>query len=199
MENTSGQGKASVLPAELKGWNWGAFFLHVIWGIGNDTYIALLTLIPPLFVVMPFVLGAKGNEWAWRNRRWDDVAHFKRVQRNWAKWGAIFAVGFFVLFGALFFSILYFMSKSDAYRFAVSRLQTNSEAIQLLGQPIKTGFAFGSISTDGDKGKADLNFSAEGPKSKGTVYVEGIKESGQWNFNRLELVPENQGHRINLR
>ena len=35
MENTSGQGKASVLPAELKGWNWGAFFLHVIWGIGN--------------------------------------------------------------------------------------------------------------------------------------------------------------------
>ena len=35
MENTSGQGKAAVLPAELKGWNWGAFFLHVIWGIGN--------------------------------------------------------------------------------------------------------------------------------------------------------------------
>ena len=36
--------------------------------------------------VMPFVLGAKGSRWAWRNGRWDSVEHFKRVQRLWAIW-----------------------------------------------------------------------------------------------------------------
>src|SRR6202040_3092399 len=35
-----------VIPAEIKRWNWGAFLLNWIWGIGNQTYIALLALIP---------------------------------------------------------------------------------------------------------------------------------------------------------
>jgi len=26
IENTSGQGKRSTVPSEIKGWNWGAFF-----------------------------------------------------------------------------------------------------------------------------------------------------------------------------
>ena len=40
--NNSGQGKMAALPPELTGWNWGAFFLTWIWGIGNSTFIALL-------------------------------------------------------------------------------------------------------------------------------------------------------------
>src|SRR6516162_11951094 len=35
-----------AIPAEIKRWNWGAFLLNWIWGIGNQTYIALLALIP---------------------------------------------------------------------------------------------------------------------------------------------------------
>ena len=45
--------------------------------------------VPLVNVVMIFVLGAKGSEWAWRNERWRDVEHFKRVQRNWAIWGLV--------------------------------------------------------------------------------------------------------------
>ncbi|HLH89365.1 MAG TPA: hypothetical protein VKX28_13005 [Xanthobacteraceae bacterium] len=45
-DNTSGEGERAVVPPEIRRWNWGAFPLHWIWGIGNDTYIALLTLIP---------------------------------------------------------------------------------------------------------------------------------------------------------
>ena len=87
VENTSGQGKTAVVPDEVKGWNWGAFLLSVIWGIGNNVWIALLEFIPYLGVIMPFVLGVKGNEWAWRNKKWDSVEHFKRTQRTWTKWG----------------------------------------------------------------------------------------------------------------
>lgn len=92
--NNSGQGKIASLPPQLYGWNWGAFFLNWIWGIGNNTFIALLCLLPLINIVMVFVLGAKGNEWAWQNKRWHGIEHFKRVQRLWAIWGFIlFALG----------------------------------------------------------------------------------------------------------
>lgn len=93
-QNNSGQGKTAALPAPLYGWNWGAFFLTWIWGIGNNTMIALLALLPFVNFVMIFVLGAKGNEWAWQNKHWQNIEHFKRVQKLWAIWGfVLFAIG----------------------------------------------------------------------------------------------------------
>ena len=73
LQNTSGQGRSTEVPAEIKRWNWGAFFLNWLWGFGNRTYIALLCLIPLLNIVMIFVLGAKGSEWAWRNKQWESI------------------------------------------------------------------------------------------------------------------------------
>ena len=79
-------GERAQIPPEIRGWNWGAFFLGWIWGVSHRVWIALLQLIPiPLVgIIMAFVLGAKGNEWAWDSRKWDNVAHFKKAQRNWA-------------------------------------------------------------------------------------------------------------------
>jgi hypothetical protein len=37
---------------------------------------------------MWFVLGAKGNEWAWQKGKWLSIEHFKRTQRKWA-WGGL--------------------------------------------------------------------------------------------------------------
>ncbi len=88
--NTSGLGQSAVVPAEIIGWNWGAFLLWWIWGIGNNTYISFITLIPFLGqIVMPFVLGVKGNEWAWQNKQWESIEHFKMVQSQWALGGLI--------------------------------------------------------------------------------------------------------------
>ncbi len=99
MENSSGQGKSAVIPDEIRKWNWGALFLNLIWGLGNRTYIALLCLIPIVGVVMAFVLGAKGNKWAWQNKRWKSIEHFKRVQKIWS-WVGL-AVFLFLLFGII--------------------------------------------------------------------------------------------------
>ena len=87
MQNTSGQGAASVVPDEIKGWNWGAFFLNWIWSIGNNVWIGLLALI--LGIIMSIILGIKGSEWAWQNRRWESVEQFKTVQHIWAVWGVV--------------------------------------------------------------------------------------------------------------
>ena len=81
------------MPTGLRGFNWGAFLFGAIWAIFNNTWIGLLALVPGLNVIMAIVLGVKGNEWAWQNKRWDSVEHFFSAQRNWALWGLIiFAV-----------------------------------------------------------------------------------------------------------
>ncbi|MDW7651180.1 MAG: hypothetical protein SCK29_11100 [Bacillota bacterium] len=46
---------------------------------------------------MPFVLGIKGNEWAWQNRQWDSVEQFHIVQKKWALWGWILFIAGIVL------------------------------------------------------------------------------------------------------
>jgi hypothetical protein len=97
--NTSGQGKDAVIPEGIKGWSWGAFFWTWIWAIGNKTYIGLLALIPYVGFIMAIYLGIKGREMAWRNKQWDSVEHFQRVQRKWTMWALIF-------FGIAFVGIL---------------------------------------------------------------------------------------------
>ena len=87
MENTSGQGETAVVPQEIIRWNWGAFFLSWIWGIRNKTYIAFFTLIPVVGFVMMIVLGMRGNEWAWQNKRWKSVEQFQHEQKIWSTWG----------------------------------------------------------------------------------------------------------------
>ncbi len=87
-ENTSGMGSKAVVPAGLGEWNWGGFLLTWIWGIGNNVWWSFLVFVPYFgFLVMPWVLAFKGNEWAWRSKRWDSVEHFKQVQHKWAMWG----------------------------------------------------------------------------------------------------------------
>ncbi|KAA3656955.1 MAG: serine/threonine protein kinase [Chloroflexi bacterium] len=95
--NTSGQGKLAVVPQEAQGWHWGAFLLNWIWGLGNNSYIALLCLIPYVNLVMVFVVGAKGKEWAWRNKQWDSIEHFTSTQKKWTKWGAGIWIASFIL------------------------------------------------------------------------------------------------------
>src|SRR5688572_15696630 len=86
---TPGHNTPAEIPRELDRWSWGAFLLNWIWGLGNSTYIALLMFVPFVNLVMIFVLGARGNAWAWKNGTWRDVEHFKRVQRAWALWGLV--------------------------------------------------------------------------------------------------------------
>lgn len=89
--NSSGRPGAS-LPTDAAGLSWGGFFLSWIWGIGNNTWIALLALLPIANIIVPFWLLFTGREKAWRNRRWRDLDHFNRVQRIWGASGLVIAL-----------------------------------------------------------------------------------------------------------
>jgi hypothetical protein len=196
-DNTSGQGARAVVPPEIRRWNWGAFLLNWIWGIGNETYIALLCFVPLVNLVMPFVLGAKGSEWAWRNKRWNDVAHFKQVQRIWAIVGAA-VLGVAVALFALVFAVVFVLfGRSEAYLTAVAELKANPTAISELGTPITAGFPSGNIAFNNDTGSARLSFSASGPKASGTVFVVETLRGGHWVITSLQLELKGR-NRINL-
>lgn len=83
----SGLGHLSVLPENLRGWNWGAFFFTWIWGLGNGVYVALwgllLCMVPLGGLVWAIVCGSKGNEWAWKTKKWQSHEEFRRVQWRW--------------------------------------------------------------------------------------------------------------------
>ncbi len=180
-EYKSGQGKGSLVPPEIKGWNWGAFFLNWIWGIGNSTYIALLMFVPFVNLVMIFILGAKGNQWAWQNRIWKDVEHFKSTQKKWT----IAGFSIFILIPILLFFILSLL-KGEAYAKSLEVVSSNQEVIKLVGKPIKPSFfVVGNIHTSSVGGSAVLQYSISGSKEEAQVYVEAYKKMDHWILNEV--------------
>ena len=80
------------------------------------------------------------------------------------------------------------MKSSTPYQHALSAAQTNPQAIQALGEPIKAGFLLsGSINLSGNVGDASLAIPVSGPTGKGTIYVEAEKYDNAWHYTRLEL------------
>jgi hypothetical protein len=108
--DTNTSATRGAVPQELKGgWNWGAFWYSWIWGLNHKTPVTLFSLlfglagrlVPGLGLVnlgLAVWFGARGNEWAWQNRRFDSVEHFRAVQRAWAMW----VLGSFILILILF-------------------------------------------------------------------------------------------------
>ncbi len=93
--NPSGNGSPSIsaVPDGVKGWCWGAFTLGFVWAIAHKVWLGLLTLVPIVNIVMIFVLGFKGREWAWKAKQWDSVEQFNRVQKRWSQVGVTLLVG----------------------------------------------------------------------------------------------------------
>jgi hypothetical protein len=91
---------AGPVESELNKWNWGAFLLGPIWGIGHGVFRSLLTLVPIYGIYEWIMLGRKGNRWAWEARQWDTVESFRATQRKWAMWGIIVDVVFFFILSA---------------------------------------------------------------------------------------------------
>ncbi len=124
-ENNSGGGKDIIVSEEVYNhFNWGAFLLTWIWGLGNKSYITLLALACWLLIFVPYIsmisgmiglalaiwFGIKGNEWAWRNKKFDGVEEFHKFQKKWVVAGIIvqaisFTFGFAVI-GFIFVAAL---------------------------------------------------------------------------------------------
>lgn len=199
-ENTSGRGRGAVVPPELDRWNWGAFILTWIWGLGNRTYIALLIFVPFVNVAMPFVLGFYGSRWAWQNRTWNDTDHFKKVQRNWSIVAASLMIGAVGFAGFKMVDLRDRFGSLEPVQFAIEQIESDPRVAAHLGAPVETGrlvergtFHIGDMS-----GTANFALSASGPDADGTVYVAAEKALGEWRIEHFVLELDETGQRIDI-
>lgn len=160
--------------------------------------IALLVFVPFVGFIMTFVLGAKGSAWAWRNKKWESVEQFQAVQRKWTKWALIVYALMIVVFIGIFFAIMAGMKDSEAYKMALAKLDASAAVEQVLGKPISAGSPMGNFKTSGNSGSAEISFSVEGPKGKGKVFLDAVKDMGEWKINRMVLEQEGTDKRIDL-
>ena len=67
-------------------WIWA--FFNISFG---KTLLCFLTslFVPLVGFIWAILLGASGNRWAWREKRWSSVGHFRNTQRKWSWAGLI--------------------------------------------------------------------------------------------------------------
>jgi hypothetical protein len=162
--------------------------LNWIWGIGNRTWIALLMFIPLFGFIWMFVLGAKGNKWAWEKGRWDSIEQFKKAQRKWAIAG-------FIFWGAMIASVYFLFSAMEdswAAKNSLLSAQQNIQVQQRIGTPIKQLWPItGKINTDmGGTGEAKIRYQIKGPKGTAKVRAIAVKNNNQWKMQSLKVIPD---------
>lgn len=83
---------------KMPSWNWGACLLPWLWAWSNINMtwgiILLLSGFIPLLgsivsMASSMYLGFKGNDLAWRYRKFEDIEEFKSVQKAWSIAGYI--------------------------------------------------------------------------------------------------------------
>lgn len=199
MPNNSGQGPSAEPPSGLGGLNWGAFAFSWIWGLGNQTYIALLALLPVVNLVMPVVLLFKGNQWAWQNGRWRDLEHFRSVQRNWAIAAAIvYGLGAVVIIGAIV-AVFVVLFNLEPFETVKHEARTNPQIARHVGSPVEVGsWTSGSVDDNGQTGDADVTVSVGGPLASGTLRMVSVKQNGVWIVRKMVLTLDDTGQVIGL-
>jgi hypothetical protein len=175
------------IPRELDRWNWGAFLLNWIWGIGNSTFIALLMFVPLVNIVMMFVLGARGSRWAWKNRAWRDAEHFRHAQRAWAIAGLLIWA---VVIGGTAYGVTAvprLMKGTEAYRMTMDAVRSDPKVAAALGGNIEDGFwVGGNVHVEGGgTGGAAYRIPVHGDKAAGTVFSHALRSGGQWTLRLL--------------
>ena len=89
-----------------KEFNWGAFVATWLWGLFNKSYKtlwALLLGLTPWGIYFQIYCGLKGNEWAFKNKKWTDVKKFNKSQETQT---LIFVILSFVIVPLIYFLIV---------------------------------------------------------------------------------------------
>ncbi|WP_045858604.1 cytochrome c oxidase assembly factor Coa1 family protein [Teredinibacter purpureus] len=168
------------IPEHLKKWNWGAFFLNWIWGVGNNTYSAFKIFIPVYGFYYIFKLGAHGSEYAWKNGTWRDEDHFVKVQRNWSRASFAYIGLCFLLALPLFFMVGHLFRNSEPYIMSMALLEGSPKFKEEIGVPYDAGFITGNLSTSGHQGSANMSFGVDGARGEAKIYIKAEKDMDIW-------------------
>lgn len=118
------------------------------------------------------------------------------------KWGLIGCGAVVVLIGACAAVLVLFVfgaiKRSDVYREALRRAQSDPAVTAALGTPIEAGLLVtGSVNLDTGGGHANIDFPVSGPKGKASVHAVATLAGAKWEYSELTVIPAN-GPVINL-
>ena len=79
------------------------------------------------------------------------------------------------------------IKSSEPYQLALRQVQQDKKLIEHIGQPIRDPFVvdslvegLGTITTQGEEGRAELTFPVTGPKGSATIGVGAERKQGKW-------------------
>jgi len=105
---------------------------------------------------------------------------------------ALFGVVPFLFFGGGF-------KGSQPYQDGIDAANRSVEVTRALGNPVEPGWpTTGSLSLNGLSGEADLRIPVHGPNGRGTLYVAGRRENGQWNYWTFAVELKDSGKIVEL-
>lgn len=101
--------------------------------------------------------------------------------------------------GATFFGIKNFVKNSTPYEYAIEQATTNSDVIDILGDPVETdGMMSGNISIQNKGGNANFTVPIKGSKGTGTLVVSAERFDGEWVYEDLYVTIRDNQEQINL-
>ncbi|MCB1037479.1 MAG: hypothetical protein KDD47_26850 [Acidobacteria bacterium] len=94
----------------------------------------------------------------------------------------------------------FFLARSaGVYQEALAMVKEDPRAIELLGEPIETGWQFNGNIQAGDRGgEAEFSVPISGPKGSGMLEVEAKKVAGEWQYEQIRIVPDDGGVPLDL-
>lgn len=168
------------IPEQIRHWNWGAFLLTPFWCIRHGIWLGLLLFIPIFGLIIPFILGAKGNQKAWIKNTHESVENFLKRQRFWGFAGlAVWIVGLFLFIGSLSYSLNY----SDGMKMGLEITNSNKRLITYFGKPIKkTSFLNGNYNyiITPEPSTLLIAFDAIGSQNSGQIHLKWEKRDEDW-------------------
>lgn len=123
-----------------------------------------------------------------------------RSPARWIALGCAAAIVACLVFVAgIVFFVLGTIRRSGAYQLAVAQVRESPAVGEALGQPVEEGWwVTGSVNVSGPSGKASLSFPVSGPRGAATVYVDAVKQAGEWDLRLLEVSLSSGGDRLDL-
>ena len=105
----------------------------------------------------------------------------------------------FIFAGVMIAQLTSHFKSTTPYKEAMSIVQNDAKAIELLGEPIVNEDDIdGAFKYEDGIGSADFEIPVEGSKSEGTLYVAAKKEGDTWTFQILKLMEEKTAVEIDL-
>lgn len=202
----------------LKRWNWGAFFLTWVWGLGNRTYLGFasflaiivaatikaicINYIPSVthgiffnvldILTLLFILAIHIFHGLYGTRwSWQHKQWTSEASFKRAQmvW-AIVGILVWALFISGLTTIVSKVKYSPIFQQSVLIAQDDPNLQLQIGSPITVSIwtVRGGVHLAGETGRAYYKFKAVGPEGVAVVTVVAMKEQGQWNIQQESAV-----------